>query len=59
MYKSKFGWESYGRSKLALPIRKGGAEIRVYPHFLFYPDFLSSGTLCSTSIVLGTDIIGP
>ena len=51
MRKSEFGWESYGRPKLALPIRKGGAEIQAYPRFLLCPNLFSSGMLCSASMV--------
>ena len=43
MCKSEFGGESYGRPKLPLPIRRGGAEIRAYPRFPLCLDFLSSG----------------
>ena len=59
MHKSEFGWESYGHPKLVLPISKGGAEMRSYPCFPLCLDFLSSGTLCSSSMVLGTHIPGP
>ena len=59
MRKSEFGRESYGRSKLVLPIGRGGVEIQAYPHFPFCPDLLSSGTSCSASMVPGTHILGP
>ena len=43
MCKSGFGRESYGNPKLALSIRRGGAEIRAYPRFPFFLDLLSPG----------------
>ena len=59
MGKSKFGWESYGRLKLALPIRRGGAKIRAYPCFPICPNLLSYGMPCSASMAPGTHILGP
>ena len=59
MGKSKLRRESYGRPKLALPIHRGGAEIRAYPRFPICPNLLSSGMLCSASMVPGTLILGP
>ena len=59
MRKSKFGRESYGCPKLALSIRRGGAEIRAYPHFPFCLDLLNFGTRRSALMVLGTHILGP
>ena len=59
MCKSEFGRESYGRLKLALQIRRGGAEIRAYPRFPFFLDLLNSGMLCSASMVRRTYILGP
>ena len=59
MSKSEFRRESYGHSKLALPIRKGGAEIRAYPRFPFCPNLISSGMSCLDSMVPGTHILGP
>ena len=59
MRKSEFGRESYGRPKLVLPIGRGGAEIRAYPHFPFCLYLLSSGMSCLASIVPRTHILGP
>ena len=59
MHKSEFRQESYGHPKLALPIRKGGTEIRAYPRFPFCLDFLSSEMSCLASMVLETLILGP
>ena len=53
MLKFEFGRESYGHSKLALLICKGGAKIRAYPPFSIQPKFAQFW-----DIVLGLDGLG-
>ena len=59
MSKSEFGRENYGRPKLTLFIRRGGAEIRAYPRFPLCSNLLSSEMLCLALMVPGTHILSP